>query len=73
MLGGVWLAFRQNRVATWLLLSTVVYYLATLAVGHSEIRYGLPMQAILVVIAGVTVSHLPGLSRSAWEQVQAYR
>jgi hypothetical protein len=68
MLVGVWLAFRQNRVATWLLLSTVIYYLATMAVGHSEIRYGLPMQAILIIFAGVTVSLLPGWSKSAWKR-----
>jgi 4-amino-4-deoxy-L-arabinose transferase-like glycosyltransferase len=58
MLLGIWLAFRQNRVATWLLLATVAYYLVTLAVGHSEIRYGLPMQAILIVFAGVAVSQI---------------
>jgi Dolichyl-phosphate-mannose-protein mannosyltransferase len=68
MLAGVWLAFRRNRVATWLLLATVAYYLATLAIGHSEIRYGLPMQAILIIFAGVTVSELPRWSRSAWKR-----
>jgi hypothetical protein len=40
---------------TALLLSTVIYFLATLAVGHSEIRYGLPMQALLVVFQAVGV------------------
>jgi hypothetical protein len=70
MLVGVWLAFRQNRVATWLLLSTVAYYLATLAIGHSEVRYGLPMQAILIIFAGVTISLLPGWSKSAWKRVR---
>jgi len=68
MLIGVWLALRQNRVATWLLLSTVAYYLATLAIGHSEIRYGLPMQAILIIFAGVTGSQFPRWSRRAWER-----
>lgn len=70
MLIGVWLAFRRKRVATWLLLSTVVYYLATLAIGHSEIRYGLPMQAILIVFAGVTVSELPACSKRVWKRVR---
>lgn len=70
MLAGVWLAFRQNKLATWLLLSTVVYYLATMAIGHSEIRYGLPMQAILIVFAGVTLSQLPGLSKRVWSRVR---
>ena len=70
MLVGIWFAFRLNRVATWLLLSTVLYYLATLAVGHSEIRYGLPMQAILIIFAGVTVCQVPKWSRRTWERVQ---
>lgn len=68
---GVWFAFRQNRVATWLLLSTVAYYVATLAIGHSEIRYGLPMQAILIIFAAVTVSKLAGWSSRAWNRIQA--
>jgi 4-amino-4-deoxy-L-arabinose transferase-like glycosyltransferase len=71
MLIGVWLAFRRNRVATWLLLATVAYYLATLAIGHSEIRYGLPMQAILIIFAGVTVSKLPAWGRTTWNRVRA--
>ena len=70
MLIGGWLAFRQNRVATCLLLTTVAYYLATLAIGHSEIRYGLPMQAILIIFAGVTVSQLPGWSGRAWNRIR---
>jgi hypothetical protein len=73
MLAGIWLAFRENRVATWLLLATVAYYLATLAIGHSEIRYGLPMQAILIIFAAVTISKLPGWSRRACNRVRAYR
>jgi hypothetical protein len=72
MLVGVWLAFRQDKVATWLLLSTVIYYLATLAVGHSEIRYGLPMQAILIVFAGVTVSQLPAWTKRAWTRIRSH-
>ena len=68
MLVGIWLAFRQSRVATWLLLSTVFYYLATMAIGHSEIRYGLPMQAILIVFAGVAVSRLVAWTKRAWKR-----
>lgn len=50
---GVFFAFKDERVSTLMLLSTIFYYLATLAIGHSEIRYGLPMQAALIVFAGV--------------------
>jgi hypothetical protein len=71
MLVGLWLAFRRNRIATWLVLSTVAYYLATLAIGHSEIRYGLPMQAILIIFAGVTVSQFTSWSRRGWTRVRS--
>ena len=64
MLAGLFLAFRKNRIMTLMLLSTVFYYLLTLAVGHSEIRYGLPMQAILIVFAAVAVFHLGASARS---------
>lgn len=72
MLVGVWLAFRRDKAATWLLLATVVYYLATMAIGHSEIRYGLPMQAILIVFAGVTVSQLPTWTKRAWTRIRSH-
>ncbi|MGQ0762874.1 MAG: glycosyltransferase family 39 protein [Acidobacteriota bacterium] len=72
MLIGIWLAFRHDKTATWLLLSTVIYYLATMAIGHSEIRYGLPMQAILIVFAGVTVSQLPELSKRARARIRSH-
>ena len=58
MLAGVWFAWRRNKVASLLLLATVAYYLATLAVGHSEIRYGLPMQVIFVVFAALSVDKI---------------
>lgn len=56
MIAGIFLAFKIDRLSTWLLLFTILYYLATLAVGHSEIRYGLPMQVLLIVFAAVAVS-----------------
>jgi 4-amino-4-deoxy-L-arabinose transferase-like glycosyltransferase len=58
MLFGVGLSFRKDWRTTGVLLATVLYYLATLAVGHSEIRYGLPMQALLIIFAGVAVGWL---------------
>ena len=56
MLIGIVLAWRKDWRMTGLILATVLYYLVTLAVGHSEIRYGLPMQALLFIFAGVAVS-----------------
>ena len=58
MLCGLGLSFRKDWRATGVLLATVLYYLATLAVGHSEIRYGLPMQALLILFAGVAACWL---------------
>jgi len=58
MLIGIALSLKKNRQVTGLILATVVYYLVTLAIGHSEIRYGLPMQALLFIFAGVAVSWL---------------
>lgn len=56
MLLGIVIAWRRNWRVTAIILSTIIYYLFTLAIGHSEIRYGLPMQALLFVFAGVAVS-----------------
>src|SRR5262249_31156562 len=58
ILMGVWLALRKDCRTTALILSTVLYYLVTLAIGHSEIRYGLPMQALLLIFAALTLSWL---------------
>jgi hypothetical protein len=49
MLWGIWVGLRSELRITLLILSTVIYFLVTLAVGHSEIRYGLPMQGLLIV------------------------
>jgi hypothetical protein len=58
MLLGICLSFRKDWRASGILFVTVLYYLATLAVGHSEIRYGVPMQALLIIFAGVAVCWL---------------
>ena len=58
MLVGVWLALRRDWRATWLLLATVLYYLIVGAAMHMELRYGLPMQSLLLVFAGLAVSRL---------------
>ena len=49
ILWGIWVGLRTDFRITLLILSTVIYFLVTLAVGHSEIRYGLPMQGLLIV------------------------
>ena len=55
---GIVLGWRMNWRITALLLTTVLYYLLTMAIGHSEVRYGLPMQALLLVFAAVAISWL---------------
>jgi hypothetical protein len=55
MLCGVWLALRSNRRMAGLLLSTILYYLVVGSMLHTEIRYGLPMQALLLVFAGLSI------------------
>jgi hypothetical protein len=55
MLLGIAMALRRQWRITCLLLATVLYYLLTVGVGHSEIRYGLPMQELLFVFAAVTI------------------
>jgi hypothetical protein len=58
ILVGIWLGFRQSIEMSGVLIATVVYYLATLSVAHSEVRYALPMHGIFCVFAAVAVSKL---------------
>jgi 4-amino-4-deoxy-L-arabinose transferase-like glycosyltransferase len=58
MIFGLGLSFRKDWRPTAVLLATVLYYLATLAIGHSEVRYGLPMQSLLILFAAVATCRL---------------
>lgn len=53
---GIWLGLRRARLVTLLLLATVFYYLVPGTAAHTEIRYVLPMHAVLVVFAGLAVA-----------------
>jgi hypothetical protein len=55
MLCGAWFAFRREARLTALILTTILYYLIVGSFMHTEIRYGLPMQALLFVFAGITI------------------
>jgi len=61
IIGGLWLGFRSDRSVTWLLLATILYYLVIGSALHMEIRYGLPMQSMLLVFAGLSLSGLAGI------------
>ena len=63
---GLCVGLKSNLRITVLLISVVVYFLMSLAVGHSEIRYGLPMQALLIVFYARATVFL-------WDQIQAFR
>jgi hypothetical protein len=58
MIVGIALTLRRDWRPTWLLLATVLYYLIIGSSLHMEIRYGLPMQSLLLVFAGLAVCHL---------------
>jgi hypothetical protein len=61
---GIYFGFRKNLMTTCLLLVTVLYYLVPGTVGHTEIRYMLPMHALLIVFAGECLSSFATLVRS---------
>ena len=52
---GIWLGLRRDWPVTVLLLATVLYYLVPGTAAHTEIRYVLPMHALLVIFAGLAV------------------
>jgi len=65
MVAGLFIGFKIDKVSTCLFVSVILYYLVTLGIGHSEIRYGLPMQGLLIIFAGVAVAAFStlGISR----------
>lgn len=58
MVAGLVLAFRLDWRLTALLMVTVFYYLVVGSMMHTHIRYGLPMQALLTVFAGLALWRL---------------
>jgi hypothetical protein len=58
MLTGIWLGLRRDWRTAWLLLATILYYLVVGSSLHMEIRYGLPMQSLLLVFAGLAACRL---------------
>ncbi|HEV2912840.1 MAG TPA: hypothetical protein VGX92_05935 [Pyrinomonadaceae bacterium] len=58
MLWGVWLGVRRSGRTAGMILVTVLYYWIIGSAMHTELRYGLPMQALLFIFAGLSVSQL---------------
>lgn len=57
---GIWISIKRHRLASALLLATVVYYLGPGTAAHTEIRYVLPMHCILPVFAAVGLLFIGG-------------
>jgi 4-amino-4-deoxy-L-arabinose transferase-like glycosyltransferase len=49
---GIWLAVRRDWRLSCILFVTILYYLVPGTAAHTEIRYVLPMHALLIVFAG---------------------
>jgi 4-amino-4-deoxy-L-arabinose transferase-like glycosyltransferase len=50
---GIFVALRKDWRLSCVLLVTILYYLVPGTAAHTEVRYGLPMHALLIVFAGV--------------------
>ena len=55
MLAGAFLAFRREWRASAIILTIILYYWIVGSILHTELRYGLPMQALLFVFAGLAI------------------
>ena len=59
---GIFLAARRDRIVNLVFLVTILYYLVPGTVGHTEIRYVLPMHGLLTVFAAAAVDGLLSLA-----------
>jgi hypothetical protein len=61
---GIYVAMRTDWRLSCLMLVTVLYYLVPGTTAHTEIRYVLPMQGLLIVFASVGIVQLIRIIRS---------
>jgi hypothetical protein len=73
MLCGVLLAFGRDRAPAGLILGSVLYYWIVGSALHTEIRYGLPMQALLLIFAAIPVCYLMDVVQSPKSKVQGQK
>jgi ABC-type uncharacterized transport system permease subunit len=73
MLCGVVLAFGRDRAPAGLILGSILYYWIVGSALHTEIRYGLPMQALLLIFAAFPVCYLMDLVQSPKSKVQGQK
>ncbi len=55
---GIYFAARKDLVVTVVFLATILYYLVPGTAAHTEIRYVLPMHALLIAFAGAAVDRV---------------
>ncbi|HEU4714694.1 MAG TPA: glycosyltransferase family 39 protein [Pyrinomonadaceae bacterium] len=55
---GIYVAARKHWIATVVFLATILYYLVPGTAAHTEIRYVLPMHALLTAFAGAAVDRV---------------
>ncbi len=70
-MAGVFLAYRLDIRMTALIMATVLYYLVVGSMMHTHIRYGLPMQALLTIFAGLTLWRLKDLTIGRKREIKA--
>ena len=68
MLVGAFLAWRRDWRMSAIILTIILYYLIVGSILHTELRYGLPMQALMFVFAGVTIERVWSLKSGVWSQ-----
>lgn len=71
MVAGVLLAMLRDWRIAGLLLATILYYLVVGSFIHMEIRYGLPMQALLIVFAAYAVLRIGEVLREVMQKRRA--
>jgi 4-amino-4-deoxy-L-arabinose transferase-like glycosyltransferase len=60
---GIFVALRTDWRLSCVLLVTILYYLVPGTIGHTEIRYVLPMHGVLIVFAGCALNFQVGRSQ----------
>jgi 4-amino-4-deoxy-L-arabinose transferase-like glycosyltransferase len=69
MLFGAVIAFKHDWRASAFILTIILYYLIVGSILHTELRYGLPMQSLLFVFAGLAVVKIvKSLASGVWSQ-----
>jgi hypothetical protein len=69
MLLGTFLALRRDWRVSALILTIILYYLIVGSILHTELRYGLPMQALLFIFAALAVLEIvKSLKSGVWSQ-----